>query len=173
MSKGEGLYPAPTRRVKDLDARLAEVQKGTKAAIPAMVPLHDIMRQKFHWYYKWSTWPASKFINILILVIYLGGAGFFAYNFLNTPKKAVADSAPYTYANDNGSGGAVTVATAATATSAKATYGTIEPASVPTGTAFATDANYTSISASDTDRYSTAGASNSPAYQQYRFYGDG
>ena len=158
MPKGEGLYPAPTKSVRDLDARIAEIQKGTRATVPAMIPLHDILRQKFGWYYKWSTWPAAKFINILILIVYLGGASFFAYNFLHGARTALAATTTYnTVGNTN----------PADAVHPKATYGNTE-ANPMTGTEVTT-ANYTTMGTTDTSFYSTAGSVAVP-YQQFRFY---
>ena len=87
MPKGEGLYPAPTnKRINDLDARISDIQNGTRALIPAVVPLHDILRQKFQWYYRWTAWPISKTINILVLLIYILGTSWFAFNSFATSK---------------------------------------------------------------------------------------
>ena len=83
MPKGEGLYPAPTsRRVNELDAQIAGIQKGTRALVPAVIPLHDILRQKFRWYYNWSNWPKAKMVNTLVLMIYIVGASWFGINAL-------------------------------------------------------------------------------------------
>ena len=93
MPKGEGLYPAPThRRVEELDQEIMALGKSTRAVVPAMIPLHDILRQKFRWYYNWSSFPASKAIHWAVLLFYLAGAVAFGMNFVSSPQKASAAS---------------------------------------------------------------------------------
>ena len=78
------MYPAPThKRINELDIELARLQKSTRATIPVMVGIHDILRQKFRWYYNWhlNSWASlahwltlagctiTAFILVLALVL--------------------------------------------------------------------------------------------------------
>ncbi len=77
---------------RSLDAQLSKIQKSTRTLVPAVLPLHDILRQKYSWYYKWSLFPASKIIHWLILLLYIAGAGFITFNLFNQPKTILAAS---------------------------------------------------------------------------------
>ena len=72
MAQGEGsIYPAPThKRVNELDEKLIQLQKSTRASIPAMVWFHDTLRQKFRWYYAWHMNAWSNAVHWSLLTGY-------------------------------------------------------------------------------------------------------
>ena len=54
-----------------LDKEIAKIQKSTQATVPVMVPLHDVLRQKYRWYYHWHLNPFSSIVHSGILAIYV------------------------------------------------------------------------------------------------------
>lgn len=85
MLKGEKPnYLITDNDVQELDSKIYNIERSTRATFPWMIPLHDILRQKFHWYYVWSAWRGSKVLNIVILLLYLAGVSYFLRNFFLT-----------------------------------------------------------------------------------------
>ncbi len=81
------------RDLQALDTEIVKLQKSTRTTVPAMLPLHDILRQKFRWYYKWSLWPFSKVVHALILLLFVGYIGLIFYHFsFSGPGKTMAAS---------------------------------------------------------------------------------
>lgn len=77
--------------IRSLDEQIVRLQKSTRTTIPAMLPLHDVLRHKFRWYYSWSLFKYSKLVHVLFLIgflIFLGTI-FYRINF-SEPGKAYA-----------------------------------------------------------------------------------
>ncbi|KKT80637.1 MAG: hypothetical protein UW78_C0030G0003, partial [Candidatus Azambacteria bacterium GW2011_GWA1_44_9] len=58
-------------RVKSLDAEIARITKSTRTTVPALLSIHDLLRQKYPWYYKWHLNPWSSKIHTAILSLVL------------------------------------------------------------------------------------------------------
>jgi hypothetical protein len=56
------------QRIAELDEQLTIIQKSTKASLPIMVALHDIIRHKFSWYYNWHLKSYASNIHISLLI---------------------------------------------------------------------------------------------------------
>jgi len=67
-------------QIAELEAKMAKLQRSTRATVPAMVPVHDILRQKFRWYYNWHLNMWSKAVHSFVLLLYIGLATAFLYS---------------------------------------------------------------------------------------------
>jgi len=77
--------------VKSLDEQIVRLQKSTRTTIPALLPLHDVMRHKFRWYYNWSVFAYSKvFHGIFLGAFLLMWAGLFYHFLFTAPSSAKA-----------------------------------------------------------------------------------
>ena len=73
--QGEGFSPSKTHKsIAQLDADLMRVQKSTRASIPAMVGPHDLLRQKYRWYYNWHMSSWANFVHWSVLIGYTSAA---------------------------------------------------------------------------------------------------
>ncbi len=80
--------------IQSLDRELVRLQKSTRTTVPALLPLHDILRQKYRWYYNWHLWGASKYFHALFLIVFLFSIGTLFYQFLFAqPAKVLAATA--------------------------------------------------------------------------------
>lgn len=76
-----------------LDGRLEAIQRSTKTLMPWMVPVHDRLRMKYGWYYRWSMLRYSSLVHYVVLFIFLLGFGTGAlayYGFLPSKARAAA-----------------------------------------------------------------------------------
>lgn len=79
--------------IQSLDRELIKLQKSTRTTVPALLPLHDIMRQKYRWYYNWHLWGMAKYFHSLLLIAFLFFISGIFYQFLfSQPKEAIAGS---------------------------------------------------------------------------------
>jgi hypothetical protein len=60
-----------SRRVMDLEKKIALVQRSTRTLFNSLVPIHDWCRLRSRLYYKWSLKPSSHLIHWLILIAYV------------------------------------------------------------------------------------------------------
>lgn len=105
MPKGEGIYPAPThKRIEDLDRRISSIQKSTRATIPMIIPLHDVLRQKFRWYYRAHLNPVmSKFYGVIFILYIFAMVGLGAnLMFGGKPTRVLAVTTACTWNNGGG-----------------------------------------------------------------------
>ena len=54
-------------RASEIDERIIELQKSTRTLVPAMIPVHNWLRMKIRWYYKWHLKPYSKGVHWVVL----------------------------------------------------------------------------------------------------------
>ncbi|MCL5406976.1 MAG: hypothetical protein M1429_00525 [Patescibacteria group bacterium] len=74
-------------RETNLDNQIRKITKSTRATVPVMIPLHDILRHKANWYYKWHLNPYSSRIHFLVLILSIIGIGAGLYfNLFGLPK---------------------------------------------------------------------------------------
>ncbi|MEI6040410.1 MAG: hypothetical protein WCP93_03620, partial [Candidatus Berkelbacteria bacterium] len=95
MSQGEGqLYPAPVnRRVEELDTRLAQLQKSTRGSFRAMVGPHDLLRQKFRWYYNWHMNSWANIVHWAVLSGYTVAAFVLVFTLVTKAPSHYAQAA--------------------------------------------------------------------------------
>mgnify|MGYP005845930881 CR=1 FL=1 len=90
------------KEISSLDAEIVRLQKSTRTTVPALLPLHDVLRHRFGWYYNWSRFPFAKFFHALFLIVFLFFIGGIFYNFfLGTPQEVFAASAIRDPSSDN------------------------------------------------------------------------
>jgi len=93
--------PKQEDELRSLDAQIVRLQKSTRTTIPALLPLHDVMRHRFRWYYNWSCFKWSKYVHVLILIGFLFFIGGYFYKIGFThPTPAMAASAGINPASD-------------------------------------------------------------------------
>ena len=73
--------------IQSLDKELVKLQKSTRTTVPALLPLHDILRQRYRWYYNWHLWRPAKYLHGLILAVFLLAIGGIFYQFLFAQPK--------------------------------------------------------------------------------------
>lgn len=74
------------------DRDIERVQRSTRTMFPILVPLHNKLRMKYSWYYKWHLWRYSKVVHTLVLfgyILALSSFGLFTYK-ATEPKQAQA-----------------------------------------------------------------------------------
>jgi len=69
----------PPEDIQSLDRELVRLQKSTRTTVPALLPLHDILRQRYHWYYNWHLMPIAKYVHGTLLVLFLLLIGGISY----------------------------------------------------------------------------------------------
>ena len=77
-------------RTQSLDAEIAKIQKSTRTSVPAMLPLHDVLRQKYPWYYKWHLNPYASMVHWGILLISLAFTIGLSWGMIGGVKEPVA-----------------------------------------------------------------------------------
>lgn len=82
-------------KIKYLDANISKIAKSTKASFGIAVPLHDIIRHKYSWYYNWHLNSYSSGIHILIFAVYLIGIGILSYAVFSDPVSSTYASGVY------------------------------------------------------------------------------
>lgn len=87
--------------IQSLDRELMRLQKSTRTTVPALLPLHDIMRQRYRWYYNWHLWAAAKYFHTLFLIVFLLGIGGIFYNFLLGQPGRVLAATIFLYPNSD------------------------------------------------------------------------
>jgi len=82
-----------------LDKKIIQLQKSTRTTVPVLLPLHDILRQKYRWYYNWSAFKYSKAIHVLFLIGFMAflGAVFYRIN-ISEPSRVFAATADVDFA---------------------------------------------------------------------------
>lgn len=77
-----------------LDKEIIRLQKSTRTTVPALLPLHDVLRHRFRWYYNWSTFGLSRVFHVVFLLAFLFAIGGLFYRVLfYQPGAAMAASA--------------------------------------------------------------------------------
>lgn len=59
------------RQSHNLDIEIIKIQRSTRTLLPSFMHAHNFLRMKMKWYYKWHTYPFTKFLHYVTLVIYL------------------------------------------------------------------------------------------------------
>ncbi|MFA4995970.1 MAG: DUF2341 domain-containing protein [Patescibacteria group bacterium] len=67
------------RREELLDLKINAIQKSTKTNIKRLQPLHEKLRAKWRWYYKWHLSPWSNILHYFVLITVLTGFSFSAF----------------------------------------------------------------------------------------------
>lgn len=67
------------RREELLDLKIKAIQKSTRTSIKRLQPLHEKLRAKWKWYYKWHLSPWSNILHYFVLVTVLTGFSFSAF----------------------------------------------------------------------------------------------
>ena len=82
------------KKIKEIDAQMAAVQRSTRTLIPQFIRLHNFCRLKWQWYYKWHTNPYSSLVHCIALVLYIIGLAvlFISMLFWGPTHKAHAAS---------------------------------------------------------------------------------
>ena len=65
------------RKDEILDKKISAIQKSTKTSFKLFNSLHNKMRAKWHWYYKWHLSPLSNIFHYLVLVFALCSVSFY------------------------------------------------------------------------------------------------
>ena len=58
---------------EEVEHQLAAIQKGTRTSMPWFLPIHERMRMKYGWYYRWHMHTFASTLHWVILVAYLMG----------------------------------------------------------------------------------------------------
>ena len=77
--------------INELDEKIVLVQNSTRTLIPQLSPLHNYLRQKSPWYYKWHLKPFAKFVHWFALLLYLTALPFLILH-ITQPAPAVKAS---------------------------------------------------------------------------------
>jgi len=56
---------------KELEAQIKSHHRSTKNIFIFLVPWHDHLRQKYHWYQEWHMNPYAIYIHWLVLVVFV------------------------------------------------------------------------------------------------------
>lgn len=90
------------KEIEVLDRKILLIQKSTQTTFSSLRLLHDILRQKYKWYYNWHLWSYSKMVHFLVLGAYLLAIVLFGVNYFYAPKvvKAIPLSCVYTESTD-------------------------------------------------------------------------
>lgn len=90
ISNKEGRTSVSSRTAQ-LDAKLGEIQRSTKTWLPALIPIHERLRQNYKWYYWWHLSPAATVIHITSLVFTVLLTVFIlALSLVFSPGRAIA-----------------------------------------------------------------------------------
>jgi len=54
-----------------IDQDIVKIQNSTRTTVPGLIPLHNKLRMKYSWYYKWHLWRHAKSVHIAILFAYI------------------------------------------------------------------------------------------------------
>ena len=57
------------RQTQFLDREICRITKSTRTTIAAILPLHDMLRQKYSWYYGWHNNNYFSQVHTLILAM--------------------------------------------------------------------------------------------------------
>lgn len=150
------------RRIESIETEMDKIQKSTSVTFPVFSKAHNILRQKYEWYYNWHLWPYFQFAHAMILFVCLAGIFGFQSMFFSGPKSAEAATATYTYASP------IVVQNPAGATSAAAYYGNESMRPTAIGTEVSS-ANYTSMKTQNDANTYVYTLADKP-YVMYRFY---
>ena len=54
----------------DLDLKMQRIQKSTRTSVKSLIPLHDRMRMRYSWYYRWHLKPSANKIHWITAITY-------------------------------------------------------------------------------------------------------
>ena len=144
---------------KEIDQQILRIEKSTRTSIKQLNMLHNYLRQKYSWYYKWHLFKYSSQVHYAVLASFIAGSVAVSISFFyvaNVPN-TLASSASYLFSG---------ITNPASATSNKVTVGYNQTPNSP-GTEISSD-SYGLISALDRSVYGYS-ESNKPD-EMYRFY---
>lgn len=78
---------ASPEQLKSLEQRLVAVQQSTSTSLPIFIKPHNWLRMHSKWYYNWHLFHYVRFTHVLILLVYLGAIGIYAYDLFTPPPK--------------------------------------------------------------------------------------
>ena len=59
------------KEIKELDSEIVSVQNSTRTTFPIFMRLHDKLRMRFQWYYRWHLQKYTNYYHDAVLVIYI------------------------------------------------------------------------------------------------------
>jgi hypothetical protein len=68
---------------KDIDRKIIIIQKSTRVSLQIFAKIHNNLRQKFSWYYKWHLWQFSSHAHSLVLVLFIIFSSFVSFSVIN------------------------------------------------------------------------------------------
>ena len=77
-----------------IDKEILLIQGSTKTSIKTLSPIHDKLRMKYGWYYRWHLNPWSRATHTIALALYVATVSLFSVNLLVHQTKAGIDFAP-------------------------------------------------------------------------------
>ncbi len=83
------------RKISKLDKKIRRAQKSTGTLFNLAIPLHDKLRQRFNWYYRWHMLPVAPLVHWLVLYCYIFGfvvAFYSAFLFSSTNQPVLAST---------------------------------------------------------------------------------
>ncbi|MFA6963090.1 MAG: hypothetical protein WC227_00005, partial [Patescibacteria group bacterium] len=78
--------------IASLDKEIHRIQRSTRTLWRHFRPLHNHLRMKFRWYYKWHLNPWAHALHWSALGLYLVGIAVFGYTFFQHPTETKAAS---------------------------------------------------------------------------------
>ena len=54
----------------DLDLKMQRIQKSTRTSFTSLIPLHDRIRMRYGWYYRWHLKPSASKIHWITAITY-------------------------------------------------------------------------------------------------------
>lgn len=66
--------------LNELEKKIYELELSTKTTFPQFVPVHNSLRMKYSWYYKWHSFRYASLVHIMFLLIFSFGSFFGIYS---------------------------------------------------------------------------------------------
>jgi hypothetical protein len=85
--------------VFDIDHQISQIQQSTRTSFNIFIPIHERLRMKYGWYYKWHLNRNAKWVHLAILALYilsLSAFGLFSYKAAE-PKPTLASASADQY----------------------------------------------------------------------------
>lgn len=60
------------QKAAEIEKQIESIQHSTKVDIPELAPIHNYLRMKYRWYYRWHMSKLAHLIQYVVLISYLG-----------------------------------------------------------------------------------------------------
>lgn len=67
------------KNIEYFERELERIQKSTKTFFRALLPIHEMLRLKYGWYYKWHTFSFAKAVHVAVLALFVLSTTIFSY----------------------------------------------------------------------------------------------